>query len=242
MACCVYSLCYLQRLLATRHGAAMQHNTRQVLEVELADQRQPLRNWCLRALGLAIAAEDGEEKWAEQVIGWLNRELVRDDEERMIDTVQWMSLWLIDVSVLMEEGGSVAVLGKDRFSILLSFVDLVRLRVQWSCVGMEPLFEPAASSDLHSNLLPSLRSTSNDLSALHLHLHTSHLHAVAPRPSSMYSFPLAFILVTALITLKKVVDSSPRFLFGAADEVVVPFSKLLTTVLQCYQLCLLWRC
>lgn len=150
MACCVYCLCYLQRLLATRRGTAMQHNTRQVLEVELADRRQPLRNWCLRALGLAIAAEGDEAEWVEQAVGWLNRELVRDDEERMIDTVQWVSLWLNDVSVLVEEGGNAAaVLVKDRFDLLLSFVDLVPLRVQWSCVGMEPLHEPAPSRDLH---------------------------------------------------------------------------------------------
>lgn len=150
MACCVYCLCYLQRLLAMRRGTAMQHNTRQVLEVELADRRQPLRNWCLRALGLAIAAEGDEAEWVEQAVGWLNRELVRDDEERMIDTVQWVSLWLNDVSVLVEEGGNAAtVLVKDRFALLLSFVDLVPLRVQWSCVGMEPLHEPAPSRDLH---------------------------------------------------------------------------------------------
>lgn len=43
------------------------------------------------------------------------------------------------------------------------------------------------------------------------------------------------------MTLKKVVDSSPRFLFGTAAEVVVPFPVLLTTTLECYQLCLLWR-
>ena len=86
----------------------------------------------------------------EQAVGWLNRELVRDDEERMIDTVQWVSLWLNDVSVLVEEGGNAAtVLVKDRFALLLSFVDLVPLRVQWSCVGMEPLHEPAPSRDLH---------------------------------------------------------------------------------------------
>ena len=185
MACCVYTLCYLEHLFATRHGTAMQHNTRQVLEVELADRRQPLRNWCLRALGLAIAAEDGEEKWVEQVIDWLQRELVRDDEDRMIDTVQWMSLWLNDVSVLMEQGGSAAMLGKDRFSLLLSFVDLVGMRVQWSWVGMEPLFQPSASSDLHSNLLSSLRSPSNLLNSCHLYLHSSCLHAVTSRPSSL---------------------------------------------------------
>ena len=103
MACCVYCLCYLQRLLATRRGTAMQHNTRQVLEVELADRRQP--------------------------------------EYPMTD---------YDVSVLVEEGGNAAtVLVKDRFALLLSFVDLVPLRVQWSCVGMEPLYEPAPSRDLH---------------------------------------------------------------------------------------------
>ena len=110
MACCVYCLCYLQRLLATRRGTAMQHNTRQVLEVELADHRQPLRNWCLRALGLAIAAEGDEAEWG---------------------------------------GNAATVLVKDRFALLLSFVDLVPLRVQWSCVGMEPLHEPAPSRDLH---------------------------------------------------------------------------------------------
>lgn len=241
MACCVYTLCYLEHLFATRHGTAMQHTTRQVLEVELADPRQPLRNWCLRALGLTIAAEDGEETWVEQVIDWLERELVRDDEERMIDTVQWMSLWLNDVSVLMEQGGSAAMLGKDRFALLLSFVDFVGLRVQWSWVGMEPLFKPSPSSDLHPNLLPSLRGPSHFLNSCHVHLHSSLFHAVSPRPSTLYSFSLSFTLVTALITLKKVVDSSPRFLFGTAAEVVIPFPELLTTTLECYQLCLLCR-
>ena len=77
MACCVYCLCYLQRLRATRRGTAMQNNRPQVLEVELADRRQPLRNWCLRALGLAIAAEGDEAEWVEQAVGWLNRELGR---------------------------------------------------------------------------------------------------------------------------------------------------------------------
>lgn len=42
------------------------------------------------------------------------------------------------------------------------------------------------------------------------------------------------------MALKKLVETSPRFLFGSTDEVVVPFPELLTTVLRCYQLCLLY--
>lgn len=46
--------------------------------------------------------------------------------------------------------------------------------------------------------------------------------------------------VTSLMVLKRMVESSPRFLFGEADETVVPFPTLLETTLHCYQKCILY--
>ena len=42
------------------------------------------------------------------------------------------------------------------------------------------------------------------------------------------------------MVLKRMIEPSPRFLFGEADETVVAFSALLETTLHCYQKCILY--
>ena len=129
MSSCVYSLCFMQRLLAARQGTSLQHNIQQVLDVELTDPRPPLHNWCLRSLGMVVGACGGSPEWTQWAMDWLNKELVRE-EEKSVEAVQNVSVWLSVVTTLVETcSGELLMMMKNHFTLLLAYVRSVSMSV-----------------------------------------------------------------------------------------------------------------
>ena len=129
MSSCVYSLCFMQRLLAARQGTSLQHNIQQVLDVELTDPRPPLHNWCLRSLGMVVGACDGSPEWTQWAMDWLNKELVRE-EEKSVEAVQNVSVWLSVVTTLVETcSGELLMMMKNHYTLLLAYVRSVSMSV-----------------------------------------------------------------------------------------------------------------